>query len=101
MSEPYTGGALKHRQEWAEKAVLDTKMSVTGRAVAWRELRFLATLQAKDEQIAALVKGVLDIDEWMSGRTCHICPFCRGQYDEHKAGCLRGIAEAIKGGQRW
>jgi len=56
-----------------------------------------ATLQAKDAQIAALVNGILDIDEWMSGRSSHICPFCKQAIDEgHKADCLRGIAAAIK-----
>jgi len=59
-------------------------------------LCYEATLQAKDEQIEALVDGILDIPEWMSGRNSHICPFCKGLYDEHEAGCLRKLAISIR-----
>jgi len=59
-------------------------------------LCFEATLQAKDEQIEALVDGILDIPEWMSGRNSHICPFCKGLYDEHEVGCLRKLAISIR-----
>ena len=58
--------------------------------------RFEKSLTVRDKQINTLVNGILSIDEWTSGRNCHICPFCKGMYDEHKDGCLRGVAEAIK-----
>jgi len=47
-------------------------------------LCYEATLQAKDDP------------EWMSGRNSHICPFCKGLYNEHEVGCLRKLAISIR-----
>ncbi len=57
----------------------------------------LATIiEAKDATIEILLDGILDMDEWISGRSSHICPLCQGIYGTHEENCLRLVAEAIR-----
>lgn len=100
MSEPLT---KEGRQKWMDDFVYPvlaqqdpTAQGLCLGAVALHIGRCEATLVQKDEQIAALVDGILAIPEWMSGRSSHICPFCKGPIDGHEAWCLRLVAEAIK-----
>ena len=95
LAEPLTDEERQQYTRWAQKNYY-SRARIYRNASAGAFLAYEATLQAKDEQIERLVEGILGIDEWMSGRSCHLCPFCKGAIGEHKDGCLRSVAGAIK-----
>ncbi len=87
------------RRVWArgtEDIATHSQGFVSIETLAMNRQRYERTLALQDEQIERLVDSILGIDEWMSGRCGHTCPFCKGAIGEHKDDCLRGLAIEIK-----
>ncbi len=72
MSTSYTGVGLQARKQWAESAVADVNMDATGRAVAWRELRYHATLAQKDELIGDMQASLDGLDDVLIAKDAQI-----------------------------